>query len=353
MQYNTSQMSEEKKKRTWKKVLTAITLLILVLLVYFSRQEIASTFSNLERVNIWVLLLIPVWQLLNYHSYTMVYKDCFAILKTKIPYRPMYRIALELNFVNNVFPTAGVSGFSYFGLRMKQFDVSAGKATLVHMFRFIAVFISFQILLFVGLFALSIGGKVSNFTIMVASSLATFLLVGTIAVAYIIGSRQRIDRFFTVATKGINRVIQVIRPKHPETISILSARKVFLDLHENYLVLKKNYTALRRPLFYALLANTTEIATIYTVYLAFDTAVNPGAIIIAYVIANFAGLISVLPGGVGVYEALTTAVMATVGVPPAVSIPAIIMYRVLSSAVQLPPGYFFYHKAINNPVRGQ
>ena len=73
---------------------------------------------------------------------------------------------------------------------------------------------------------------------------------------------------------------------------------------------------------------------------------NIGAIIIAYVVANFAGLISVLPGGVGVYEGLMTAVMASAGIPPSTSIPATIMYRVLTSAIQLPPGYYFYQKAV-------
>jgi uncharacterized protein (TIRG00374 family) len=95
-----------------------------------------------------------------------------------------------------------------------------------------------------------------------------------------------------------------------------------------------------------LIANITEILAIYVVYLAFGEAVNIGAVILAYAVANFAGLISVLPGGVGIYEALMTAVMATAGVPAAVSLPVIVMYRVLNTIIQLPPGYYFYHQNI-------
>jgi uncharacterized protein (TIRG00374 family) len=80
---------------------------------------------------------------------------------------------------------------------------------------------------------------------------------------------------------------------------------------------------------------------------AFGEPVNPGAIIIAYSVANFAGLISVLPGGIGVYEALTAAVLAAAGVPASIGIPATVMYRILSSMIQLPPGYFLYHRAVN------
>ncbi len=101
------------------------------------------------------------------------------------------------------------------------------------------------------------------------------------------------------------------------------------------------------PLIYALMSSVTEIATLYTVYAAFGEYVNVGAVIIAYAVANFAGLISVLPGGIGVYEGLMTAVLATVGVSPATSLPVTVMYRVLSMAIQLPPGYYLYHRAIH------
>ncbi len=70
--------------------------------------------------------------------------------------------------------------------------------------------------------------------------------------------------------------------------------------------------------------------------------------IIAYAIANFAGLISIAPGGVGIYEGIMTAVLASAGVAAGVSIPVTIMYRILNMAIQLPPGYYFYHKTVHD-----
>lgn len=345
---------EEEKNRTskrWRLILTWVTLIALVLLVYLLRDEILQTLEDIQRVNGWLLGLIIFWQVLNYHSYTVLYRDLFRILGKKIPYKPMYKIMLELNFVNHVFPSAGVSGFSYFSVRMKTLGISAGKSTLVQMMRFITVFISFQLLLVLGLLALAINGKANDVTILVASSIATLIIVGTLLMAYIVGSRSRIDSFLTLATKFLNRLIQFVRPKHPETINIEASRKFFLELHENYVILTKDYSKLRGPLLWALVANITEVATIYMVYLAFDSPVNIGAVILAYAVANFAGLISVLPGGIGVYEALMTAVLVTAGVPAALSIPVTIMYRVLTLAIQLPPGYYFYHQALNKKAK--
>ena len=82
-------------------------------------------------------------------------------------------------------------------------------------------------------------------------------------------------------------------------------------------------------------------------YVAFGEWVNIGAIILAYAVANFAGLISVLPGGIGIYEALMTGVLAAAGIPAALSLPVTVMFRVLSTTLQIIPGYYFYHKAVS------
>jgi uncharacterized protein (TIRG00374 family) len=94
------------------------------------------------------------------------------------------------------------------------------------------------------------------------------------------------------------------------------------------------------------MANVTEVATLYIVYIAFGEFVNVGAVILAYAVANFAGFVSVLPGGVGIYEALMTAVLSAGGVPARISLPVTLMYRVLNTLIQLPPGLYFYQKTI-------
>ncbi len=337
----------ENKGKNWKLIINVVTLVALVILIYAVRDQIKDTIANLDNVNAWALLLMIPAQMLSYHTLTTMYVYLFKSLERVISYWQMLKITLELSFVNHVFPSGGVSGFSYFGLRMKTQGVSTGKSTLVQLMRFILLFVSFQILLSAGLVMLALEGKASSFLILIAGSLATLLFVGTIISAYIIGSKTRINNFFRFITKFVNRVIHVARPNHPETISVDRVEKTFTELHENYLIFRKNPRVLQRPLIDALVSNIAEILTIYVVYVAFGEWVNPGAVIIAYAVANFAGLVSVLPGGVGIYEALMTAVLVSAGVPAGLSLPVTIMYRVLSMALQTPPGYYFYHRAIH------
>jgi uncharacterized protein (TIRG00374 family) len=86
--------------------------------------------------------------------------------------------------------------------------------------------------------------------------------------------------------------------------------------------------------------------------MAFGQWVNLGAVIIAYAVANFAGLVSVLPGGVGVYEGLMIAILAAGGVPAALSLPVIIAYRVLNTLLQVPLGGLFYYQRIHGDNKG-
>lgn len=314
---------------------------------FMLRHQIAQTVKHLGEISTYALFLIIVWQALSYHSYANLYQSFFKILGHSVEYKSMLRTALELNFVNTVFPSGGVSGFSYFGLKMRALGISPGKATLIQMMRFIFVFISFQILLLSGLLFLAIGGHASGLTVLVAGSLATLLVILTAGMAFVIGSKKRIDGFFTFLANVINRLIAIFRPKHPETLKIFKVRQLFTELHENYMLLKTDLGALRRPLVFAFLANVAELLTIYTIYVAYGQIINPGAMIIAYAVANFAGLISVLPGGIGVYEGLMTAIMATAGVSPAVSLPVTITYRILNAAIQLPAGYFLYYRTLH------
>jgi len=348
--YNTDMTETVNKKpglSRWKIILNIVTVLLLVALVYGSREQLMATLSNLRHINGYILLLIIPIEALNYHAQAKVYQHLFRVVGAKLNYRYLYRTALELNFVNYVFPSGGAAGTSYFGITVRNGgEVTAGKATLVHLIKMASVFISLEILIAFGLLALAIGNRVNGLLLLVTAVLSTVVLLVTLAVPYILGSKQRINALVTSVTKILNKVIHIVQPNRPETIKMDSAKSTLNDFHDDYNQLKSKWRMLRTPLMYSLLANATEILALYVVYIAFGEYVNIGAVILAYAVANFAGLVSVLPGGVGIYESLMIAVMASAGVPPGISLPVIVTFRVVSTAIQIPTGYFLYQASM-------
>ncbi len=338
-------MSEQKSSR-WRLYLTIATLVGLVVLVWGLRDEISQVLADLDEVNIIALLLLIPIEIINYDAYARLYRSFFAILGERIRYWPMYRLTLELNFVNHILPSGGVSGISYFGIRMRGLGVSVPKATLAQVMKLLLLFVSFQPLLVLGVLMLAIRGHANQLILVVSTAIVTLLLVGTLLGIYIIEDRRRINSFLLWLTKIINRLIHFFRPKKPETFSLNNAKRSVDELHDNYIILKKNWRQLKMPFVYTTVANLSEIAALYAVYVAFGQYVNVGAVILAYAVANFAGLISVLPAGIGIYEGLMTAVLVACGVPASVSLPVTLMYRVLMMPLQLGPGYFFYQKSL-------
>ncbi len=338
-------MSDQKRSK-WRLYLTIATFIALAILIYSLRKQIGGVIDNLGRVNTLALLLIIPCEFLNYDAYARLYRSLFATLGKKVRYWPMFKVTLELNFVNHILPSGGLSGISYFNVRARAEGISAATSTVAQVTKLFLLFASFQPLLILGVLLLALRGHTNNLIMVIASSLITLLIIGTFAGLYVIESRRRINSFLTSITKILNRLIQLVRPKHPETINIASAQNTFNELHDNYVTFKSNLSALKKPFFYMLIANITEVAALYVVYIAFGHLVNVGAVILAYAVANFAGLISVLPAGIGVYEGLMTAVLAATGIPAELSIPVTIMYRVLNMFTQLTPGYYFYQKAV-------
>ncbi|HZM63791.1 MAG TPA: lysylphosphatidylglycerol synthase transmembrane domain-containing protein [Candidatus Saccharimonadales bacterium] len=334
-------------RRNWRTIVTVATIVALVALLIAIREQVIETFNNLGKVHTWLLLLIIPLTLVNYHAQTKMYQGLFRLLGNKLSYGFLFRAALELNFINTVFPSGGVSGISYFGIRLRNQEITGTRASFVHIMKLLLIFVSFEVLLIVGLLIMAIGGKANDVVILVAGSISTLLVVGTFGFWAILRSERRIHATFSFITNALNRLIHIFRRNHPETLSTARAENIVRDLHINYMVIENNYRRLQGPFLWALVLNMSAILSIYVVYIAFDAWVNLGAIILAYSVANFAGLVSVLPGGVGIYEALMTGVLAAAGVPPALSLPVTVMFRVLSTVIQVPPGYILYHQTVN------
>jgi uncharacterized protein (TIRG00374 family) len=333
------------KRSKWRLVLTLITFVALGILIYGVRKDAGGFIENLGKVNAFALLLIIPIEFINYDAYARLYVSLFKILDKKVRYKDMYKVNLELNFVNHILPSGGVSGISYFTVRMRAYGVSGPKATLAQLMKLLLLYVSFQPLLVLGVLLLAARGHINNLILVVVTALVTLLIVGTFGFLYMIESRSRINTVLTFLTRALNKLLSFFRRK-PETINIEGAQVAFNELHDNYRLFKVNWRKLKMPFIYMLIANVTEVAAVYVVYIAFDRFVNVGAVILAYAVANFAGLISVLPAGIGIYEGLMTAVLAATGIPAGLSIPVTIMYRILNMGVQLIPGYYFYQKAL-------
>lgn len=334
--------------RSIKFWINIITIGALLLLVIFARQQIGDAIRTVWTLNfLWLLLIIPI-QIGNYLAVGKFYQSYLKTLGEKLKLKDTFKVGLEMNFVNNVFPSGGLSGFGYLGIRLRKLGVKGSKTALLQTSRHLLTFLSFIVYLLLALLLLSIFGSASRLIILIATSLSSLIIFGTLIFIYIISDEGRITQFMAALPKLINKIVRFFHTKNKQPINIEKIENLFRDLHKDYKHVRKNWKDLRYPFLWTMVMNFTEILTIFVVYLSFGELVNPGAIIISYAVANIAGLVAILPGGVGVYEGLMTAVMASAGVNKVLALSATVVYRVLNMALFLPPGYFLYQKALKD-----
>lgn len=332
------------KLKLW---LNLLTFGALGLVIFFAWHDISLAFQNMAHLNIWVLLLIIPVQLFAFYSLGKVFYHFFSATGVSLSMKELWAPMIELNFVNHVFPSGGASGFSYLTLRLKPYGVSTAKSTLAQLARFVSTFLAFIAMMFAALFILALQGDVNPLVILAVTSIAFVVLFSTAVLVYVVGTQHRIDTFTKKMTVWLNQLINVFRRKHPETIKLTNVRKVFMELHEDYTLVRGNLRHMLPVFKWAVLTNLAEASLLYIAFLAHGEWVNPGAVLIALVVANLVGLIAILPGGVGLYEPLMTAVLISGGIPAALALSATLVYRVISLLTSLITGYFLYHRALN------
>ena len=335
---------------SFKAIISWVTLALVVLVLFFAREELLRAFELLGRVNLLILALLIPLQLVAYYA---AGETLFSYLRNKGKLKRASKaeeimMALELNFVNHTLPSGGVSGMSYMTWRLSKYDVTPGRAASAQVVRYVAGFLASIILIVVAVLAVTVDGNVNRWMIFVSSGLVFFMVFASVALAYLVGSRKRMEQFAKWSSKLINRTVRKLtRGKKRVLVREKKIFHFFSEIHDDYLELRRDVKLLRTPLIWAIIFSVAEASLFWVTFWALGFPVNPAAIFIAYVLASVAGFIVVTPGGAGAYEAIMVAFLAASGIASGPAIAAIVLTRVIVLLTTIVLGYVFYQRALN------
>ncbi|MCY3804629.1 MAG: lysylphosphatidylglycerol synthase transmembrane domain-containing protein [Candidatus Saccharibacteria bacterium] len=340
------------------KIKLIVNLLIfgaLILLILLAWSDILEAFNKVTELMWWILILAIPLQFLVVVSVAHLYFSYFKSLAIlgQLKLLELYKIATELQFINIALPSGGVAGFTYLSLRLQPAGINIAASTLAQVVRFATTFVSFLVFLGLGLLLLAITGKAGGLVILVGSSIFSLTLFGVAIFVFLVSDQQRIQGFISWLPKTINHLSALLpyKTRGKELINMTKVERVLKEFHLGYKELHRNFKALKMPFLWALAVNLFDLLTLYVIFLAFGVAINPGAIILAYAIANFAGLVVILPGGAGVYEALMVSILAIAGVEDrALTLSATLIYRIGKLVLLAPFGLWFYHQALRHGI---
>jgi uncharacterized protein (TIRG00374 family) len=332
--------------RAW---LSVVTLLLITVIIYFSKDELLRAWELLGSVNIWILLLLIPGQLLVYYAGGEV---IFSYLRAKksieaVSGPELTRMALEMNFVNHILPSGGVSGISYMTWRLGKHGVTPGRAAMAQVVRFAMTFAAFMILLVVSVLVVTIDGNINRWIILVSSLLVALMAGSIIGGIYIIGSQKRMAAAAGWTVHGVNAVVR--KATFGRKRVLLRRAKVeafFAEMHDDYLALRHDKRVLVKPLLWGGVFTLADAGLFLITFWALGEPVNPAPVLIAYGVAAIAGFFVITPGGAGAYEAVMVAFLAVAGLSQGVAIAGIVLTRVILLLGTIVLGYLFYQLAL-------
>lgn len=330
-------------------IISLITFLLLVLVLFSARHEIQIAFKLISQVDLRILaLLIPAQFIVYFAAGEMM----FEYLRSKhalknVSRLTLTRMALELNFVNHILPSGGVSGISYMTWLLGKYGVSPGRATMSQVVRYTAGFLAYLTLLLISVVLITLDTGVDRFIILVSSVLATTIVFFIIFGVYIISSSTRLEGFARWSTRVINSFVRrVTFGRKAHTLQLAQVQHFFCEFHDDFVALRADKRILLKPYLWGLVYNAMDIGLFVIGFWALGYAVNPAAITIAYGIASIAGFIVITPGGAGAYEAIMIGFLGTSGIPPAAVIAGVLLTRVILLLGTIVSGYIFYQLTI-------
>ena len=337
------------KKLSLRSWISVATFVLIGVVLFFSRHELQHAWHLLGRVDLWILmLLVPVILI----GYLAAGEMIFAYLRQKdyikdVSPLTLMRISLELNFVNHVLPSGGVSGVSYMNWRLSRFGVPGGKATMAQAVRYVTGFAAMVSLLIVAVLLVTIDGTVNRWIILMSSSLVSVMIFVTIGLVYLFSNEQRMHRIARVLSRFFNNLVSKATFGRVKEVIKPATLVIFLDdMQDDYVALMRDKRVLLRPFLWGLFFTATEIAIFWIVFWSLGSPVNPAPILIAYGLASLAGFIVVTPGGAGAYEAIMVAVLTIAGMPKGEAIAGIVLTRVIILLVTIVVGWVLYQQVV-------
>jgi uncharacterized protein (TIRG00374 family) len=332
--------------RAW---LSIATFGIIAVIIFFSRHELYRAWLLLENVNIGILMLLIPGQIFVYYAGAEM---MFSYLREKkiIGYMSplvLARMALEMNFVNHVLPSGGVSGLSYMSWRLSKVGVSAGRGMMAQVVRYAMGFVAFIVLLIVAVVIVTIDGSVNRWIILVSSALVTVMLVAIVGGIFLVSSQRRMDKFATWLVRIVNKFVRKLTfGRRQRVMQRKGVQKFFDDMHTDYVALRHDKRVLIKPFIWGLLFNIADVALFMITFWALGVYANPAPILIAYGVAAMTGFFVITPGGAGAYEAVMVAFLAVAGLSQGTAIAGILLTRVILLLGTIALGYIFYQHAI-------
>lgn len=300
--------------------------------VGFHFDETAEFLSLLAHADPkWVVLAVGL-QLVTYACSGAVFYEIVRASGHHVPLKRLVRLSVERLSVNQLLPAAGFSGHVFLFVTLRQLGVSRGVATE-------AVFVDTLSYYFSYLLATA-----AAFAIVLVLHVETPLLIAVLGFFFLVG---------VVIAGGI---LWIFSHQDRRLPAWLTRFRLFKEVSSSVQEASPDRVRSPRLLFivslYGFLVFVLDGATLWAIMEMIGVPIGIFASFAAFVVASIVGSLSLLPGGVGGFEATSVLALRHLDVPLGAALTATLLLRGLTLWLPLIPGSIFAAKYLREPENG-
>ncbi len=348
-------MAKKKSKFSFRTILSILTIFLVAYVVYQNWPDILDTLNHLQETNVFVLLLLIPEQLFMYYACGQIFFSYLRNRKNvqKFSNGEILRISTELNFVNHAIPAGGVGGLAFLTYRLMPYNVSAGQASFLYLFRYAVTTVINYAQALVAIAILLIFNLIPSdamwiIPVSLLMNMGVFFFLWF--VVYIASSGKRIEFFSRTVSRLMNVMVRLLtfgRKKQLMRYDKISS--YFADIHESVKIAKENKRYLKKPAMWGLIYSFCEITTYWIVAISLGRPELLPFIMVGEAIGSvFDGIVPY-----GLYELGMAGVMIALGVDFPTATIITVMTRVITLVFTIVSGAWPYYKAIQGKKNGK
>ena len=340
---STSQLDTDKSNMPYAFSLKTLVVIVLFLFgIYFLVPRLVGIPEVLKlilHVNKSYLIIGFIFEIISYVGAAILLGLILSTMGYKIKFFDRFKIGSIAAFAIHFFPVGslGQGAVDYAFLRKR--DVEAGSILLMWVLRIIISYTAFLIIFLVGLILLPTIPHLKLSPKLI--SLIIFAVLSFLA-GYIIYLYRHKDQFRVFWNRFLRFFDSFLSKVRGRKVSQERESEIFEDIYRGIGLFgrKKRYSV------YAVLAAAIfwlgDITCFYFVFLSFGYHIHWGILIFGYCISALLGMISFIPGGLGVTEGSMGLLFASLGVPSSLAIMSILVFRFFSFWIWIPFGFYSF-----------
>ncbi len=314
-----------------RQVILVIGIIGLFIVILLNRHQFVTFWHLLINIKLYYLIVVIAVQLFSYYLNALYYRSILRAFKYEIGLKRLFEGAMSANFVNYIFPTAGMGGAAFLSQVLKP-EVPRGQGFLTQIMRYVLSSIAVAMFIPVAILLLAATDH-SDATVFEGVTVAAFLILVVGIIIYNLVRNEKLVR----------RLLNWLSLKF-KFLKNIGSKSFADDFYTGFHEIFGNVRTMLMPYIWSVMYIMEEVLTMYLAFLALGRVVNPGIVLMGYIVANIASFFGGAIISVGAFEVSLTGILVALGQPFAFALSVTLIYRVLNMIIGLPPGFIYYRK---------